>query len=176
MSQDFAEGRLTFHFPDEWHICRPEEASFYIRHFQNFAGGCCEMDFVAFDPAGLVMWLIEVKDYVHGARTKQEELADEVASKTRDVLAMLPVGGIRDNGLSTPGKLQVRDFWAQAREATEMRVVLHCELPVSPSKLFPGVKDAANLQAKLSQKLRCVDPHPLFTNVGRGHALPWTVT
>ena len=175
MSQDFPEGKLTFRFPDDWHICRPESTSYYSRHFQNFCGGCREMDFVAFDPNNLTLWFIEVKDYDANSRTKQQNLADEVSIKTRDVLALLPVGGIRDNAISQPGHLQVRDFWQSARQATSMRVVLHCELPASTSKLFPGVKDSANLQTKLSQALRCVDPHPLFTHRGMGHALPWVV-
>lgn len=175
MSQNFPEGNLTFSFPDDWRICRPESTSFYSRHFQRFCGGCKEMDFVAFDPTSRTLWFIEVKDYALNPRTKQEELADEVSIKMRDVLAMLPVGGIRDNGLTQPGKVQIRDFWQAAYQATNMRVVLHCELPVSTSKLFPGVKDSANLQTKLSQKLRCVDPHPLFTNRAMGHALPWAV-
>src|SRR4051812_42108912 len=108
MSQVFPEGHLTFSFPDEWHICRPEKTSFYSRHFQNFCNGCKEMDFVAFDPAELILWFIEVKDYGVNPRIKQGELADEVALKTRDVLAMLPVGMVRDNGMSRPGNLQIR--------------------------------------------------------------------
>ena len=120
MSQRFIEGTLTFGFPDDWYICRPEETSFHSRHFQNFAGGCKEMDFLAFDPASRILWFIEVKDYAANARTKEGELADEVAIKTRDVLAMLPVGGIRDHGISQPGKLQIRDFWQSAREAADI--------------------------------------------------------
>jgi hypothetical protein len=175
MSQDFLEGAITFKFPDGWHICRPECTSFYERHFQHFCGGCKEMDFLAFDPENRVLWLIEAKDYRIHNRTKKEELADEVAAKTRDVLAMLPVGGLRDEGISQSGKLQVRDFWQNARDAKNIRVVLHCELPIASSKLFPGIKDEANLQTKLSQKLRCIDPRSLFTNRNMGHGLPWIV-
>ncbi len=133
------------------------------------------MDFLAFDPVELTLWLIEVKDYQAHARLKELELADEVAQKTRDVLSMLPVAKLRDNGISIPGKLQVGDFWQTAHAAKELRIILHCELPPSPSKLFPSVKDAANLQTKLNQKLRSVDPHSLFTNRQLAHALPWTV-
>jgi len=133
------------------------------------------MDFLAFDPQTHTIWLIEVKDYQAHTRVKELDLADEVAQKTRDVLAMLPVARLRDNGLSAPGTLQVGDFWRHANHATELRVILHCELPNSPSKLFPGVKDAANLQTKLSHKLRPIDPHALFTNRHLGHAFPWAV-
>jgi len=175
MSQDFAEGRLKFSFPDDWLICRPEGSSFYVRHFANFCGGCKEMDFLAYDPRGQTVWLIEVKDYQVNPRSKGIALADEVALKTRDVIAMLPVANIRDHGLSASAQLQVGDFCRQAMHATQLRVILHCELPASPSKLFPGVRDEANLQTKLSQKLRCIDPHPLFTNRRLAHALPWAV-
>ena len=174
MSQDFTEGSLNFSFPDSWRVCRPETCSFYDRRFKSFCGGCKEMDFLAYDPAG-TLWLIEVKDYQVHPRLKESELADEVAQKTRDVLAMLPVAGLRDGGMSTPGHLQAGDFWRDAAAASDLRVVLHCELPRSPSKLFPGVKDSANLQQKLRQKLHCVDPHALFTNHLLGHNLPWTV-
>jgi hypothetical protein len=175
MSQDFDEGRLKFRFPNGWLVCRPESTSFYTRHFQNFCGGCREMDFLAFDPATHVLWLIEVKDYENDRRTKQQDLADEVAVKARDILAMLPVALVRDQGISSAGNLQVREFWRHARNAKEMRVVLHCELPVSPSKLFPSIRDAANLQTKLTQKLRCVDPHARFTNSSMAHTWQWTV-
>ena len=63
MSQPFVEQSLHFDFPDDWLICRPETCSFYSRHFQSFAGGCREMDFLAYDPANSTLWLIEVKDY-----------------------------------------------------------------------------------------------------------------
>jgi hypothetical protein len=175
MSQDFPEGLLTFSFPDTWRICRPGVSSFFVRHFSNFCRGCKEMDFLAFDPTQTILWFIEVKDYRTNVRLQELELADEVAQKTRDVLAMLPVAKLRDNGLSVVGRLQVGDFWRTAQSATELRIILHCELPNSPSKLFPGVKDAANLQTKLRQKLRSIDPHSLFTNRQLGHVLPWSV-
>jgi hypothetical protein len=175
MSQVLKEGRLSFSFPDTWLLCRPQETSYYRRHFQKFCDGCKEMDFLAFDPTDNILWLIEVKDYRVNHRIKQGSLADEVACKTRDVLAMLPTGGIRDLAPSTSGSVQVRDFWQHAKDATNIRVVLHCELPSSPSKLFPGIKDAANLQTKLSQKLHCVDPRVIFTNLSQPHRLSWDV-
>ena len=175
MTQRFVEGALTFEFPDSWSICRPDQTSFYRRHFQSFCGGCHEVDFQAFDPGAMTIWLIEVKDYRVFRRTRLEELADEVAQKARDVLAMLFVAGIRDNTASTPQRVQAGDFWNRARAAIDIRVVLHCELPRSPSRLFPGIKDVANLQSKLKQKLRVIDPHALFTNRTMAHPLPWTV-
>jgi len=104
------------------------------------------------------------------------DLAEEVAQKTRDVLAMLQLAGVRDDSASLPGRIQAGDFWQRTRRLTNIRVILHCELPSSPSRLFPGVKDSANLQTKLRQKLRVADPHALFTNRSLNHPLPWTVT
>lgn len=176
MSQDFTEDRLLFSFPDDWILCRPQDTSYYTRHFQTFCDGCKEMDFLAFDPGANVLWLIEVKDYRVHPRTKQKDLADEVACKTRDVLALLLAGGIRDNAGSFSGKVQICKFWEQAKNVRGIRVVLHCELPSSPpSKLFPGIKDAANLQTKLAQKMRCIDPHAMFTSLSHSCALAWTV-
>jgi hypothetical protein len=176
MSQQFTEGNLTFGFPDDWHVCRPSATSFYRRHFQDFCEGCKEMDFLAFQPSGNTLWFIEVKDYRNNQRTKEKGLAEEVAEKTRDVLAMLPIAGIRDNAATEPGHMQAGDFWRISREATSFRIILHCELPASPSKLFPGIKDSANLQSKISQKLRMVDRRALFTNQSFQHGLPWFVT
>ena len=175
MTRRFVEGTLTFDFPDDWQVCRPGETSFYRRHFQSFCGGCRKMDFVAYDPNQFILWLIEIKDYSVFPRTKLEHLADEIAGKTMDVMAMLPIAGVRDNAVSSPGHLEAGEFWNRVRRLTNIRVVLHCELPPSPSKLFPGVKDAANLQTKLNQRLRVVDHHALFTNRAHAHPLPWIV-
>lgn len=175
MSQSFQEGQLQFEFTDNWLVCRPEVCSYYTRHFQKFCGGCKEMDFLTFDPSNKTLWLIEVKNYQAHPRTKDIDLADEVAIKTRDVLSMLPVAGVRDNAQDQDKKLQLGSFWKQVRSFAQLRVVLHCELPESPSKLFPGVKDSANLQTKLRQKLGCVDKRALFvTSTNKGH-VPWTV-
>lgn len=175
MSQRFIEGGLTFFFPEDWNVCRPEDTSFYSRHFSNFCGGCKEMDFLAYDPSQNTLWLIEVKDYRQHPRTKPTNLIDEVAKKTRDVFAMLPVARLRDRAMTGRPQLQVGEFWQRASAATELRVVLHCELPISRSRLFPGVKDAANLLTKLRQQMRVVDPHSVFTDKNRSSVLPWSV-
>lgn len=175
MSQDFTEGSLAFSFPDEWLVCRPEESSYYAGQFQKFCDGCKEMDFLAYNPETRTLWLIEVKDYRVHQRTKQQHLADEVAHKARDILAMLPAAKARDHTHSEDGKLQAGDFSRRSRSHSELRVVLHCELPAKPSKLYPVIKDAANLTTVLRQKLRSVDPHALFTNRQLGHSLGWSI-
>ena len=180
MPQSFTEGQLQFAFPDTWQICRPGETSYYVRHFQDFCnragsnGGCKEVDFLAYDPIALVLWLVEVKDYRAHQRTKPIDLADETALKVRDSLALLRVAPVRDMAQSTGGRLQARDFARVSIPAVNIRVVLHCELPAHASRLFPGVRDSANLQQKLSTKLRQVDPRAILVN-RNSQNIPWAV-
>ena len=176
MSQHFDEGAIGFDFPDGWNVCRPGESSFYLRHFQKFCGGSKETDFLLYDPGDRILWMIEVKDYRANERTKQSDLADELAEKTRDSLALLKAAAVNDMNIVPAAHRQVGTFARLSSAPAQIRVVLHCELPASPSKLFPSIKDAANLQTKMDQKLRPVDPHVLFTNVRMARALPWTVT
>ncbi len=176
MAQQLPEGAVTFAFPDAWTICRPEECTFYSKHFQSFCGGAREMDFLAYDPAGRVLWLVEVKDYRSNARGKDMSVWDEIALKTRDSLALLPAAGANDHSSATSYGPGLREFWQKCRSFSRVRVVLHCELPDPPSKLFPGVKDAANIAAKLRWAVRVVDPHALVTSMAMPACTPWQVT
>lgn len=123
------------------------------------------MDFAVYDPRGKVLWLLEVKDYKTNPRTKQIDLAEDVALKVRDSLAFLRIAKIKDEGLSGGATLTAKEFALLSDGASSIRVVLHCELPPKTSKIFPGVKDSANLQQKLRTKLRCVDSHALVVDV-----------
>lgn len=180
MAQSFIEGQLTFDFPDAWQICRLGETSYYQRHFQSFClvskgdGGCKEVDFLAFDPNALVLWFVEVKDYRIQQRTKPIDLADEVALKIRDSLALLRAAPVRDSAQPAGGRIPAGNFARASIPATSLRVILHCELPANPSKLFPGVKDTANLQQKISTKLRQIDPHALIVD-RNSNKVPWAV-
>ena len=180
MSQAFIEGQLTFDFPDGWRICRLGETSYYSRHFQGFCssagsgGGCKEVDFLAYDPKERVLWLVEVQDYRVQQRTKPIDVADEIAVKARDSLALLRLAPIRDTTASESGRCQAGDFARSSKSATNVRVVLHCELPTHPSRLFPGIRNSANLQQKLRTKLRCVDPRAVVVDKGSSN-VPWSV-
>lgn len=175
MAQLFTEGSLTFEFADHWDICRPEHCAYYTRHFQGFCGGAKEIDFLAYDPGSQNLWLIEVKDYSWFRRTKSVDLEDEMALKTRDVLAFLLAGGVNDKSPSSAATMSPQEFWPKVRRLSGLRVVLHCEIPARPSKLFPGIKDAANMRTKLAAAVRCVDPHPIFVSRTFGPTVPWTV-
>lgn len=174
MAQRFREGRIAFDFPNGWLIARPEASAYYSKHFQHFAphnAGNKETDFLAWEPSEKQLWLMEVKDYRAHPRTKMQDLADEVVLKARDTLALLRAAQAQDPGQSDV----IRDFAAKSAKAKSIRIVLHCALPKRPSKLFPGVKDAANLQAKLRERVRAVDPHAHVTGNGNSGSVPWSV-
>jgi hypothetical protein len=167
MSQSFVEGKIRFDFPDDWKVCRPEKSSFYNRHFQNFCGGCKEVDFLLLEPGPQTLWLLEVKDYTSSARKKSLELLDEIALKARDVLALLLAAAAND---PRPNR-GVGAFIAESGLPAKIRVVLHLEQPSKPSKLFPGAKIPVDFTQKLRQKVRCIDPHPIVVSTDLPHAL-----
>jgi hypothetical protein len=135
-------------------VLRPEKASYYKRHFQSFAGGCKEMDFILFEPVNRVLWLLEVKDYTTDRRVKAQCVFEEIAEKVHDSLALLLAGSVRDD----PSHCGVRSFMDVCAIPNEIKVVLHLEQPSKPSKMFPGVKIDADATQKLRAKVRAVDP------------------
>ncbi|MBC8009782.1 MAG: hypothetical protein H7067_06775 [Burkholderiales bacterium] len=187
MSQSFHEATLEFKFPTTWHVCRPEKAGYYKNQFQSFCdfsadGGCKEVDFLAFDPANGVLWCIEVKDYRSNPRNKTNSLAEEVALKVRDVLALLPAALAKDTSPEIASRLQVGQFARLClQNLTNIRVVLHCELPPSGTlkssnpALFPTVSQLANYRADLARRLRTIDPRPQINSISEPLALPWSV-
>jgi hypothetical protein len=171
MPQTFQEGRVEFSFPDTWLVLRPEKASYYKRHFQNFAGGCKEMDFILFDPTANVLWLLEVKDYTTNPRKKTQCVLEEVVEKSRDSLALLYAGAICDNA-SAPS---VGDFAKSSWVPSKVRVVLHLDQPSKPSRLYPGAKLAADATQALRAKVKAVDSHA-FVSSCSGKMEGWTAT
>ena len=164
------EGALSFRFPDGWQICKYDDTSFQKEHFNSFAGGSKGVDFVALSPEAVV-WLIEVKDYRSRRRQKPMDLFLELAQKVRATLSGLVVLARREENPDA--------FFAQSAlaPATAIRIVLHLEQPHFPSKLFPRLVDPKNLQDKLKQSLRPVDPHPLGGNSAiLNGKVPWVVS
>lgn len=53
--------------------------------------------------------------------------------------------------------------------------VLHLEQPAKASKLFPRVFDLADVQQKLRQLIKPLDPHPLVVDMDRLGSVAWTV-
>lgn len=123
------EGDLTFQFPDDWQATQFDNWSFYRNQFQSVCGGAKAIDILALAPdRGL--WIIEIKDYRQQRRTKPSQLAEEVACKVRDSLAALVAAKINANDPEEKRLAQ------DALTAKEIRVILHLEQPVKPSKLF----------------------------------------
>ena len=74
---------------------------------------------------------MEVKDYRSTRRTKLVDLADEIALKVRDSLAILATAS------RNASDAEERDLARRALEMPHIRIVLHLEQPSNASKLFP---------------------------------------
>jgi hypothetical protein len=128
------------------------------------------VDVVAHEPASDTLWLIELKDYRTHRREKSGDLFDEMAIKVRDTVA----------GIALAQRRTGNEFGAFASTlgiGTALRVALHLEQPMKPSKLYPAVTDRGNHWLKLRQKVRLVDPHAVVCEIRAMPAgLGWTVT
>jgi hypothetical protein len=63
-----------------------------------------------------------------------------------------------------------------ALRCPRLRVVLHLEQPAKHSTLFPRAIDPANVQQRLKQLIKAIDPHPLVIEMGRMNGVAWTVS
>jgi hypothetical protein len=147
------EGGLVFEFNNVDVAQKYDDWRHYRNVFQIAGGTAKAVDFIVCKDSQL--WLIEVKDYRMHARTKALDLADEVALKVKDTLSGL-----------VSAKFQAADkeeekASASALKCKKLRVALHLEQPVKPSKLFPQSIDPADIKMKLRQKLRFADCHPM---------------
>ena len=168
---DIQEGRLTFTFPETWRVEKYDETSFHKKHFQNLAASKC-VDIVAFNTQNDdSLWLIEVKDYrPPHQRSKRLDLYDEIALKMRDTLASLFLAQRKTEA-------GVHEFAVEAAKKTRIRVVLHLEQPVKPSRLYPEVVERSRVRDKLRQKLRVIDEHAIFCEMSNLHpGCAWIVT
>lgn len=125
-----------------------------------------QFDWVAPDT---VAWLIEVKDYQHHQRTKAIDLADEVAVKVRDSLAMFSAAS------TTANDQDERTAASAVGSSSAIRVVLHVEQVQTPSRLFPRAINPANVKQRLRQLIRFVDPHPLVVETSTTDRVAWAV-
>ncbi len=161
------EDDLGFEFPADWHVSKYDAWAFYRNRFQSSFGGARAVDIVARSP-DRTTWLIEIKDYRRHRRGKIIELPDEIACKVRDTLAGLVAARCNANDTGE------RDQAHHALSGQQIRVILHLEQPARHSKLFPRSIDPADVQQKLKQLIRAVDPHPKV--VARGDkTVAWQV-
>ena len=184
------EGTLTFTFPNGWEASEADKWSFYRNQFERYFDGvrlacrrcnanvrCREcnaaktigakaIDILAIAP-GPVAWLIEVKDYRRNRRTKAIDLADEVAVKVRDSLAMFVAASKNANDASE------KTAAIAVGRSSAIRVVLHVEQVQKPSSLFPQAINPANIKQRLRRLLKFVDPH--LSVVDCRSSTDWTV-
>jgi hypothetical protein len=163
------EGNLTFEFPDGWQAEQYDRWSFYRNQYQQVCNGTKAVDLLAIDQARH-LWMIEAKDYRRQRRMKSIDLAEEVARKVHDTLAGLAAARCNANDDAE------RSYANASMQCGGIRIVLHLEQPVIPSKAFPMVGKRANIQARLKRLVKAIDPHPVV--VDRSNTLPdvWRVT
>ena len=191
---DLHEGRLKFSFPGAWapDPSMPDEWAYYRKQFSRYfdqatttckkcsaaivcpecdsknPAGVKAVDIAAIDPAKTV-WLIEVKDYRFDARTKAIDLADEIAIKVRDSLAMFLAAAMNAN--DTNEKAMARAIV----RASRICVVAHIEQTVQPSRLRRRSIDLNSVRDKLRRLLHFLDAHVLVVESSELPTLEWTV-
>lgn len=163
------EGNLSCTFPDKWDVTKYDDWAFYRSQFVNSCYGNKAVDFLAYNPDGRVLWLIELKDYRQFRRTKDDKLSlwEEIAIKARDTLAGLFAAKVAITHTQ-------QSYAALALKAKKLCIVLHLEQPRTHSKLFPRVYDPADIQQKLKQTLKPIDAHPKVVELNKMSAVPWS--
>jgi hypothetical protein len=163
-----ADRQLEHTFAAGWTASKYDAWPFYRDHFERACTGSKAVDFIALDPGGSTLWLIELKDYRLHPRTKEIPLPDEIAVKVRDSLAGLFAAAKHHADHAHAAEAQ------SSLRASRIRVVLHLEQPRQTSKLFPRVYVLADVQQRLKQLVRVIDPHPVVTEIGATSPLPWS--
>jgi len=149
-------------------VSQYDEWAFYRNLFCKMWDGVKGVDVIAIDREANI-WLIEVKDYRQHPRTEPSDLADEVARKVFCTLAAMLPAKIHANERSEQG------FAKKFIHGQNLRVVLHVEQPAKPSKLFPRSINPEDVQLKLRQTIKPIDPRPRVVALGQMGNLPWTV-
>ncbi len=162
------EGTLSFTFPDGWQSSKYDAWSFYRNQFQSVCGAAKAVDILAIDP-GTCLWMIEAKDYRHSRRTKAIKLPDEVALKVRDSLSGIFAARVNANDAGE------KELAGKALKCPRIRVVLHLEQPRKHSKLFPRAIDPADVQQRLKQLVKAIDPHPLVLEMTKMGSVSWQI-
>lgn len=192
---EITEDKQQFDFPNDWNPlpCELDDWAYYRRQYSRYfnkvnpiCGNCngvilcasCNhkntfgvkaMDIAAID-SSRIAWLIEIKDYRFHQRTKAIDLADEIAIKVRDSLAMILAA-------VTQANIASEQTMAKAiSRAKKICVVAHIEQSLSPTRLRPRAIDLIAMRDKLRQLLHFLDPHVLVVESSRMQNLPWTVS
>lgn len=163
------EGQLTFTFPMGWQAVKYDDWKFYRKQFIKTFGSPKAIDVLAIDNVN-ACWHIEIKDYRQFRRTKTIDITEEMATKVFDTMAGLVAASVNANDANE------RAFATRALRGDRLCVVLHLEQPQKHSKLFPRKYVLANVQQKLRQLIRAIDPHARVVDIQSMGALLWTVT
>jgi hypothetical protein len=187
------EGTLTFEFPGSWKAVKLDDWSFYRNQFIRLSSGLRQpcgqcgaelrcricgtiktqgvkaVDILARDAAA-TLWLLEVKDYRQSPRTMTIGLADEVALKVRDSLAILVAAAM------SAREPEEQSFAREALTRKRICIGLHLEQPKQHSKLFPRAIKPTDVHDRLRQLVRSIDPHPSIFAPGTTDVAPWTVS
>ncbi len=141
---------------------------FYRKHVVRI-GHAKAVDLVVVRHDASTAFFIEVKDYRLHPRRKSGELADEVAEKMLHTLGGMLAARTR---AIIDGEINLAGLVCRS---AKLRAVLHLEQPPRP-KLMPAKTIQSNLQAKLRQLLRAIDPHAVVVSHADTGDLPWRVT
>lgn len=170
----------TFEFPDEWLVMKYDDTPYYKKKFQGKTQGTSGLkptmtgvDLIATNPLGneCVMYLIESKDYRFHRRTKKKTPVAEFVEKVLDTLTgIIPTVLCSDSFIN--GENILRE---QLRVAQKLRLVYHFEQPANHSKLFPRAYDPADIQSKIRDELRIIDPLALVIDEKNQKKVPWNV-
>lgn len=158
---------LKFDFPASWSASKYDDWNFYRNQFLRIGSGMKAVDLIALSAD--TTWMIEVKNYRFHRRTKTVDIHQEFADKVIHTLSALLPAKVNANDIAE------RDFAAKALRTKQLRLVLHLEQPAKHSKLFPRAIDPANVQLKLRQKLKAIDPHPIVSETAEMRGLHWSV-
>lgn len=162
-------GSLTFDFPDGWLVTQYDDWAFYRKQFRDSCGGNKAVDLLIFDPADETLWLVEVKDYRLHRREKEIDPWDEIALKLRDTLAGLAAA--RFHAVNDDERTAAH----RSLQARQLHAVFHLEQRAKPSRLNNRTFDLANVQQKLRQIVKPIDPHPRVVDMNHMGNLGWTV-
>ena len=78
---------------------------------------------------------------------------------------------------STVYLIEVKDYIGAARNGGDLRVILHIEQARTRSRLNPHVFKYRDLEQKLKQLLKAVDPHPeVVSRESQKQEHPWKVS
>lgn len=178
MANTQREGTITYTFPDHFIIFRPEDSTFYSKHWQSFAKpkdgvGNTEIDFVAFDPRDKRIWFVETKDYRQHDRSKPSEIGEEFARKCRDTLSLLGAMQVSLQ-VATDSDLKERYQFSNMRD---VNCVLHLEQMRGRLGEY-RVISPQTLKDTIKRSIRALDPHAKAGDAEllARHALPFTIS